>query len=287
MPGPPARRRGRLSGVADPLDSPAALAAALGAIGCVAPEAEASLLWVQTRSPAALAALVARRGQGVPLEVLLGYADFGGVRVAVEPGVFLPRPRSELLARVAVGAARARPRPVVADVCCGSGALAAVLAAALPSARVVASDLDPAAVSCAAANGAAYGFEVVAGDLCAALPADLLGRVDVVVANVPHVPTAELPLMPRDTRAHEPALAHDGGADGLDVLRRLADQAVAWLAPEGSLLVEVADRQVEAAGAALAQRGFGVTTERDPEERTSVLVAQSSRASTSASAPER
>lgn len=281
------RLEGRLGGVADPLDSPAGLAAALAAVGCVASEAEAALLWERTRSPSALAALVAQRGRGVPLEVLLGYADFGDVRVTVAPGVFLPRPRSELLARVAVRRARRHDRPVVADVCCGTGALAAALASALPRARLVASDLDPAAVSCAAANGAAYGFQVVAGDLCEALPTDLLGRVDVMVANVPHVPTAELPLMPRDTRAHEPALAHDGGVDGLAVLNRLADQAVAWLAPEGALLLEVADGQVEAAATALAERGYGVATDGDPEERTSVLVAQRSSASTSASAPER
>lgn len=271
----------------DRLGSPAALAAALAALGCVAAEAEAALLWERAASPAELAELVARRGEGVPLEVLLGYADFGGVRVAVTPGVFLPRPRSELLARVAVDAARARPRPVVADVCSGSGALAAVVASTLPGARVVASDVEPAAVACAALNAAAYGFEVVAGDLCDGLPADLRGRVDVLVANVPHVPTGELPLMPRDTRAHEPALAHDGGADGLDVLRRLAEQAPAWLTPEGVLLVEVADRQVPSATAALAERGFSATSERDSDERTTVLVAQRSSASTSASAPER
>ncbi len=280
----PGRQTG---GVPDRLDSPAALAAALAAIGCVAPEAEAALLWERAASPAELAGLVARRAEGVPLEVLLGYADFGGVRVTVTPGVFLPRPRSELLARVAVAAARTRPRPVVADVCCGSGALAAVVASTLPQARVVASDLEPAAVACAEANGASHGFGVVGDDLCSGLPTDLRGRVDVVVANVPHVPTGELPLMPRDTRAHEPVLAHDGGADGLDVLRRLGDQAAAWLAPEGVLLVEVADHQVGAGAAALAERGFGVTTEHDPEERTSVLVGQRSSASTSASAPDR
>lgn len=273
----------------DRLDSPAALAAALAGLGCVAPEAEAALLWERAASTDELADLVARRGEGVPLEVLLGYADFGGVRVAVTPGVFVPRPRSELLARVAVDVARARPRPVVADVCCGSGALAAVVASTLPEARVVASDIEPAAVACAAANGATYGFEVVAGDLCAGLPDDLRGRVDVLVANVPHVPTAELPLMPRDTRSHEPALAHDGGDDGLAVLRRLAEQAAAWLAPEGVLLVEVADRQVSSATSALFERGFAVAPKHDPEERTTVVVgrAQRSSASTSASAPER
>jgi release factor glutamine methyltransferase len=274
--------------VPTPLDSPAAVAAALAAIGCVAPEEEARLLWDRSQAPDELAGLVARRGEGVPLEVLVGYADFAGVRVRVDPGVFLPRPRSELLARSACDEARRASRPVVADVCCGTGALAAVVASTLPEGRFVASDLAPAAVACAEVNGATYGFEVVRGDLCDALPTELRRRVDVLVANVPHVPTSELPLMPRDTRAHEPVAAHDGGPDGLDVLRRLAAQAGAWLADDGALLVEVADHQVDGAAAALGALGFAVDSVQDPEERTSVVRArQRSRESTSASAPER
>ncbi len=273
------------------LDSPEALAAALAAVGCVAPEDEAAVLLATTRDPAVLAGLVERRADGVPLEVLVGYADFAGVRVRVAAGVFLPRPRSSLLARTAVARAAAAAAPaVVADVCCGTGALAAVVASRLPDARVVACDLDPAAVVCARDNGATYGFEVAAGDLCAALPRELRGRVDVMVANVPHVPTGELPLMPRDTRAHEPALAHDGGPDGLAVLTRLAGQAPDWLAAGGVLLVELADRQVEDATSALVGRGYVVAVVRDPEERTSVLMAerdQRSSASTSASDPSR
>ena len=273
---------------APPLDSPTALAAALATIGCVAPEDEAAALLDLTRDPDALTALVARRADGVPLEVLVGYADFGGVRVRVTPGVFLPRPRSELLARVAVDRARRWARPVVADVCCGTGAIAAVVKTAVPSARVVAGDRDPVAVACAATNGAAYGFDVVAGDLCAPLPPALRGRVDVLVANVPHVPTDQLPLMPRDTRRHEPGHAHDGGPDGLDVLRRLAAQARGWLGADGVLLVELSDRQVGAAREALGRLGFAVSLHRDIEDRTTVVEArQRSRASTSASEPSR
>jgi release factor glutamine methyltransferase len=270
------------------LGAPDALATALAEIGCVAPEAEAAALLSLTTDPDELAALVARRAEGVPLQVLVGYADFGGLRIAVTPGVFLPRPRSELLARAAVRQARTTAPAAIADVCCGTGALAAVVATALPSARVVAADADPVAVACAADNGAAYGFEVVHGDLCAGLPGELRGALTVIVANVPHVPTGELRLMPRDTRTHEPAGAHDGGADGLDVLRRLAAQARGWLAPAGVLLVEVADHQVPAATAALHGHGYAVDVERDAEERTSVLVSvQSSIASTSASDPSR
>ncbi|MEZ5091398.1 putative protein N(5)-glutamine methyltransferase [Nocardioides sp.] len=257
-----------------PLDSPAALAAALAAIGCVAAAEEAALLWEASGPGADLATMVARRAEGVPLEVLLGYADFGGVRLAVADGVFLPRPRSELLARLAVERARLRgPGAVVADLCCGTGAFAAVVASSLPEARVVATDVDPTAVACAAVNGSAYGFEVVAGDLCAGLPSELRGRIDVLVANVPHVPTGDLPLMPRDTRAHEPATAHDGGDDGLDVLRRLAEDARPWLRPRGVLLMEVAERQATAAATALEERGYQVSTAHDPDERTTVVEA--------------
>ncbi len=273
--------------VAD-LHSFEALVAALAECGCVAPEAEATLLRAVTTDPRDLADLVTRRARGVAVEVLVGYADFCGLRVVVRPGVFVPRPRTELLARVATTHAAAVDRPVVADVCCGTGAIASVVASRVRGALVIASDLEPTAVACARENAAAYGFDVVAGGLCDGLPGELRGNITVLVANVPHVPSDELAMMPRDRRAHEPRIAHDGGPDGLDVLRRLADQARSWLAPSGVLLVELAERQVAGAVAALAERGYAVTTERDEDERTAVVVArQSSSARTSASSPSR
>jgi release factor glutamine methyltransferase len=268
--------------VADaPLSSPGTLAAALAAIGCVDPGGEARELLAVTTDPVELAALVARRAAGMPLQVVVGSAEFCGLRLHVTDGVFLPRPRSELLAHVAVTRSLAGPDGVVAvDVCCGVGGLASVLATRVAGARVVASDVQPAAVECARVNGASYGFDVVLGDLCSGLPPELRGLVDVIVANVPHVPTGELDHLPRDTRAHEPRLAHDGGVDGLSVLTALADQARDWLRPGGALLVEVADRQAGPATAALETLGYVVSPTRDDDLRTTVL-------STTASVPSR
>ncbi|MEZ5097311.1 MAG: hypothetical protein R2731_15180 [Nocardioides sp.] len=132
-------------------------------------------------------------------------------------------------------------------------------------------------MACARENAATYGFEVGEGDLCAGLPATLRAGVDVLVANVPHVPTAELIHLPRDTRAHEPVAAHDGGADGLAVLGRLADQSRAWLRPGGVLAVELADRQASAGVALLEAAGLSARQARDEDHRTSVVTGRLSR----------
>ncbi|HEY0127333.1 MAG TPA: putative protein N(5)-glutamine methyltransferase, partial [Blastococcus sp.] len=197
--------------------------------------------------------LVRRRVAGEPLEHLLGWAGFCGLRVAVAPGVFVPRRRSELLVREA--AALAPPRPVVVDLCCGSGAVAAALTAVLGEAEVHASDVDPAAVACARRNLPAASVHI--GDLFAALPPGLRGRVDVLVANVPYVPSDAVALMPPEARDHEPRTALDGGGDGLDVARRVVAGARAWLAPGGSLLFEVGEAQVPTAAGVVA--GVGLT----------------------------
>jgi release factor glutamine methyltransferase len=217
-------------------------------------EDEARLLAASARTPAELAALVDRRAAGLPLEHVLGWAEFCGLRIAVDPGVFVPRRRTEFLVRQA--AALAGPRAVVVDLCCGSGAVAAAVAASLERAEPHAADLDPAAVRCARRNLAAAGGRVYEGDLYAPLPAALRGRVDVLVANVPYVPTDEVGLLPPEARDHEPLLALDGGADGLDVLRRVAADAPRWLAPGGSLLVETSGRQAPHAREALAAAGL-------------------------------
>ena len=211
------------------------------------------------RTPADLEAMVDRRVAGQPLEHILGWAVFAGQRIAVDPGVFVPRPRSELLVREAAvlvrqAAALDRPvagpavrslswRAVVVDLCCGSGAVGAALVAALDLVDLYAVDLDPAAVRCARRNVAAGGARVYEGDLFAPLPAGLRGRVDVLVANAPYVPTEAIGLLPREARVHEPRVALDGGADGLDVLRRVTTAAPPWLAPGGHLLVEASERQ--------------------------------------------
>lgn len=213
----------------------------LRAAGCVFAEDEARLILAAAPEPAACEAMIARRVAGFPLEQVVGWAEFAGLRIVVEPGVFVPRRRTEPLARAAV--ALVSPGGVAVDLCCGSGAVGAVLEAA--GARVYAADVDPAAVRCARRNLRGPVFE---GDLFAALPADLHGRVEVLVANVPYVPTGDLRLLPPEAREHEPSTALDGGADGLDVLRRVAAEAAEWLAPGGHLLTEASERQVPGAG---------------------------------------
>ena len=247
----------------------AATVARLRAAGCVFAEDEARLLISAARTPAALAAMVDRRAAGQPLEHVLGWAEFCGLRIAVDPGVFVPRRRTEFLVRRAAALARraaaapARqdrtrqdPAVVVVDLCCGSGAVGAALAAALGQVELHAADIDPAAVRCARRNVAAVGGQVYQGDLYRPLPARLRGRVDILAANVPYVPSGDVGLLPPEARAHEPRVALDGGADGLDVLRRVAAGAPPWLAPGGHLLVETSERQAPLAAEAVGGGGL-------------------------------
>lgn len=225
--------------------SPASVAAVLRAAGCVFAEDEARLIFSAARDPDELAAMVARRASGLPLEHVLGWAEFSGLRIAVETGVFVPRRRTEFL--VAEALAQAPDASVVVDLCCGSGAVGAALAAVLTGVELHAADIDPVAVECARRNVAAYGGYAHEGDLFDALPAGLRERVGILAANVPYVPTEEVGLLPPEARDHEPLVALDGGGDGLDVLRRVAARASEWLAPGGCLLVETSERQVPSA----------------------------------------
>ena len=190
-----------------------AVAARLRAAGCVYAEDEADLLIAAARTPAELAALVSRRAAGQPLEHVLGWAEFRGLRISVDPGVFVPRRRTEFLAGQAI--ALARPGAVVVDLCCGSGALGAALASAVAGAQVHAADIDPAAVRCARRNLAAAGGRVYQGDLYGPLPAALRGQVEILLANVPYVPEGEVALLPPEARDYEARAALDGGPDGL------------------------------------------------------------------------
>jgi release factor glutamine methyltransferase len=232
--------------------------ARLRAAGCVFPEDEARLLISAALTPAELTAMVDRRAAGQPLEHVIGWAEFCGLRIAVDPGVFVPRRRTEFLVERAVALVRpaAGAPPVVVDLCCGSGAVGAAIAAALGRAELHAADIDPAAVACARRNLAAAGGRVYEGDLYQPLPVTLRGRVDVLAANVPYVPTEEVGLLPPEARTHEPLLALDGGTDGLDVLRRVAAAATRWLAPGGHLLTEISERQAQRAAAAVAASGL-------------------------------
>ncbi|GAB2728432.1 putative protein N(5)-glutamine methyltransferase [Streptomyces bullii] len=228
--------------------------AALRAAGCVFAEDEAELILSAAHSPDEVAALVERRVAGLPLELVVGWAEFRGLRIAVEPGVFVPRRRTEFLVEQAL--AQTPGAAVVVDLCCGSGAVGAALAAALGAVELHAADIDPAAVRCARRNVASFGGHVHAGDLFEALPRALRGRVDILAANVPYVPTDEIGLLPAEARDHEPLVALDGGADGLDILRRVAAEAPRWLAPGGCVLVETSRRQAPAAVDAFTRGGL-------------------------------
>ena len=257
----------------------AAVVARLRAAGCVFAEDEARLLTEAAGSPAELEELVSRRVAGEPLEPLLGWVEFGGLRLHVEPGVFVPRRRTELLARRAAALAADRihadARAVVVDLCCGVGAIGAVVAALAPGADVYAADLDGVAVRCARRNlPAGHVFE---GDLFQALPPELRGRVDVLAVNAPYVPTEAIALMPPEARDHEPALALDGGVDGLDLHRRIAAEAAGWLASGGSLLIEASVEQADVSAALFAAAGLDAHVESDEELGATVVVAASPR----------
>ncbi|MFB9734221.1 putative protein N(5)-glutamine methyltransferase [Streptomyces thermocoprophilus] len=243
---------------------------ALRAAGCVFAEDEARLILDTARTPGEVGVMVERRAAGLPLEHVLGWAEFHGLRVHVEPGVFVPRRRTEFLVDQAL--ARVPHARVVVDLCCGSGAVGAALAAALGEVELHAADIDPVAVRCARRNIAPYGGQAYAGDLFAALPGRLRGRVGILAANVPYVPSGEVALLPAEAREHEPLTALDGGADGLGTLRRVAAGAPGWLAPGGCLVVETGARQTRAAVEAFARAGLAVDTAESEELSAHVIV---------------
>ncbi|MDX6235833.1 MAG: release factor glutamine methyltransferase [Kribbellaceae bacterium] len=226
----------------------------LRAAGCVFAENEADLLLSTARTPAELAAMVDQRIAGLPLEHVLGWAEFRGLRVAVDPEVFVPRRRTEFLVEQAVGLAS--PGAVVVDLCCGSGALGVALSAAVDGVELYAADVEPAAVRCARRNVVAVGGQVFEGDLFEPLPVTLQGRIEILLSNVPYVPTEEVRLLPPEARIHEPRVTLDGGSDGLEVLRRVTAAAPLWLAPGGHLLVETSERQAPLAAEILTRDGL-------------------------------
>jgi len=224
--------------------------------GCVFAEDEAELLLTTATTPDELEQMVRRRVRGIPLEQILGWAEFGGLRIAVEPGVFVPRKRTELMLDQALRLAP--PQPVIVELCCGSGGLALAAASRLQQVELYATDIDSAAVRCAGRNLAGLPglVGVLEGDLYEPLPASLMGRVDLLLANAPYVPTGSIPLMPPEARLYEPLVALDGGSDGLDVQRRVIAGARRWLAPDGRLLVETSRSQASASVAAFQQYGL-------------------------------
>jgi len=239
----------------------AALVALLAGGGFIAAEDEADELLASAAGDAErLDAMAARRLTGEPLAWITGRTAFCGLEIRVDPGVYVPRPHSEALARRAVERLPASGTAV--DLCTGSGAIARTLLAHRPGARVVACDADERAVACAAANG----LDAHLGDLFSPLPRALEGRVDVVVGVVPYVPTPELRLLQRDTFAFETPLAYDGGPDGTDILRRVVGESPRFLRAGGALLLELGGDQPDALRDDLARLGYVEVTVLADEE---------------------
>ncbi len=199
-------------------------------------------------------ALLARRERREPLQHLVGVAGFRYVELAVGPGVFVPRPETELLAGWAIERARELEEPVVVDLCTGSGAIARAIADEVPSARVHAVELDPAAHEWAARNLAGTGVELRLGDMADAF-VELAGQVDVVTCNPPYIPLDAWESVAPEARDHDPHLALFSGDDGLTALRVLAARAARLLRPGGWVGAEHADVQGESAPAVFAATG--------------------------------
>jgi release factor glutamine methyltransferase len=209
----------------------------LARAGCVAADAEARELHDAAPDAPTLERWIRRREHGEPLAWITGTTTFANRRLHVAPGVYVPRPQTEALAD---RAARVLPAAGWAlDLCTGTGAVAAHLRATVPSARVLAADLDVRAAACARRNG----VPTIVADLAGAVGGD--GRWHVVTAVAPYVPTAELRLLPADVQRYEPRRALDGGADGLDVVRRVLAAATRLLRPGGWVLVAVGGAQAE------------------------------------------
>lgn len=246
----------------------------LRAAGCVYAEEEADEL-LAAAAGADLEALVVRREAGEPLEVVVGHVRFDGLDLRIGAGVFVPRRRTELVVREAARLLLAAPERerVAVDLCCGAGAVAAGLLHRVPGLEVVAADADPAAVAWARTNLASADVRV--GDLFAALDPGLRGRVRVLAVNAPYVPTGALATMPVDSREHEPRATLDGGADGLDFHRRVAAGAGDWLAPGGSVVMEVGEEQSARAVEVFGRHGYAARTVHDEQVGGCVVIADS------------
>jgi release factor glutamine methyltransferase len=249
-----------------------ALVHALTQAGFVAPQEEAAaLLRGSNEGAGPIDELLDRRVHGEPLAWIVGTAEFCGLRIHVEPGVFVPRPHTEALARRAAALLPRDARAV--DLCTGTGAVAAVMQAAHPGAEILATDIDPVA----AANAERNGIRALLGDLDQPLPRSWLGSVDVMTAVVPYVPTEELHLLPRDVLEHEPRASLDGGDRGTTVLTRAADVAARWLRPGGVVLLELGGDQADELRGTLEHEGLRhIRVHSDDEGRDRAIEARRS-----------
>lgn len=259
-----------------------ALVAQLRAAGCVFAEDEAELLLADSRvvnpsSPPGVRAdildgLVSRRVAGEPLETVLGWAEFCGLRIEVGGGVFVPRRRSELLVSAALRLIAADTATVV-ELCCGSGAISAALLARHPSLDLYASDIDEGTVAFAQRNLRPRGGKVFRGDLFDALPGSLRHSIDVVVVNAPYVPTDQIDFMPPEARDWEPTVALDGGSDGLEIHRRIFAASGNWLRQGGTVVIETSEMQSDQDVRLAAAAGLTAHAEHDDDLDATVVFA--------------
>jgi release factor glutamine methyltransferase len=240
--------------------------------GCVFAEDEARLLTAQAQNADQLDAMVRRRAIGEPLEHILGWAEFCGLRIRVGAGVFVPRRRTEFL--VARAAALLKPGATVVDLCCGSGAISAALAARIEPLDLHAVDVEPAAVGYAKQNIPTELGTVYQGDLYDPLPLRLQNRIAVIVANAPYVPTSQIELLPSEARVYEPQIALDGGGDGLEVQRRITAGASTWLEVGGHLLIETSKHQARSTAALAREHGLRPRIVTSPGLSATVVISQ-------------
>jgi release factor glutamine methyltransferase len=253
------------------IQTPASLITRLRQAGCVFAEEEARLLISTAKTATELESMAQQRVEGLPLEHILGWVEFYGQRIVVEPQVFVPRRRSEFLARKAI--ALTKPGDVVVDLCCGSGALGAVISTAVHPVELHLADIEPAATRCARRNIGHLG-QVHEGDLYNALPTRLEEQINVLVVNAPYVPTHAIETMPPEAREHEPRVALDGGLDGLDMHRRVAAEVCHWLAPGGHLFVETSDLQAARTAEIFTQAGLRIHLTHCPEVDANVVIGE-------------
>ena len=243
----------------------------LRASGSVYAEDEATLLMGEAQSDTQLELMVSQRLAGLPIEHIVGWADFYGQRIVVEPGVFIPRRRTEFLAQQAIQLTKSGD--IVLDLGCGTGALGLVVAQSASDTQLHATDIELAAVDCAHRNLDPIGGHVYQGNLFDSLPQTLHGHINILLANMPYVPTEAIATLPVEVRLYEPAITLDGGADGLDLHRRVVAQAGEWLATGGHLFIETSERQAPTMIAILAQHGLVPHIAHDPELDATIIIA--------------
>lgn len=242
----------------------------LRAAGCVFAEDEANIL-LQSAEGEMLSELLARRIAGEPLEQIVGWVEFAGARLNVVPDVFVPRQRTTLLAEHTIRTIEeAGPRPRLLEAFCGVGPVATRVSQAVPGAQIHLGDHDGSALECARTNAGPQAHYHLTSCL-AGLPAELAGSFNVISAVPPYVPDSATQFLPREARDHEASMALFGGADGLDLVRRLISESPPWLAPGGALLIELGSGQHRTADDLAAAAGFLPRSHHGEDEQTVVL----------------